>query len=300
MKRILLITIILLAGMTLNAQKENFKHSPMILGNGDKLGIMLVHFGTTHKDTRDATIEELNKRIRDEFPGVPVAEAFSSRIIIKKLAENGIKKITPSQALNELRQQGCTHILVQSSHIIDGAEMESLKYEINENRDKFKEIRTGNPLLYSPDDYRNVIDALENELPDNIDAVVLVGHGTYTPATASYAMLDYMLKSVGKKNWHVGTIEGFPAFEDVVSKLKEQEVKSVLLAPVMFVAGEHAKNDIAREWKEELEKEGYNVKLYMKGLGENSKIRDIFITHIKFAKENKYMDIMSKKNKYAK
>ncbi|MFR4037756.1 MAG: sirohydrochlorin cobaltochelatase [Butyricimonas faecalis] len=34
----------------------------------------------------------------------------------------------------------------------------------------------------------------------------------------------------------------------------------------MFVAGDHAKNDIAGDWKEELEKKGYKVNVVLKGL----------------------------------
>ena len=48
----------------------------------------------------------------------------------------------------------------------------------------------------------------------------------------------------------------------------------------MLVAGDHAKNDMAGEedsWKSELE-EGYEVRVIMKGLGEFSGIRKIFLS----------------------
>ena len=51
----------------------------------------------------------------------------------------------------------------------------------------------------------------------------------------------------------------------------------------MFVAGDHAQNDIAQDWKEQLEGEGYNVDVVMQGLGEIPQIQDLFIDHINFA-----------------
>jgi sirohydrochlorin cobaltochelatase len=68
----------------------------------------------------------------------------------------------------------------------------------------------------------------------------------------------------------------------------------------MFVAGEHAKNDIAVDWKEELEKEGFSVEVQMQGLGENTQIQDIYISHLKFILDHKKIDIIAKKAIYEK
>jgi sirohydrochlorin cobaltochelatase len=143
-------------------------------------------------------------------------------------------------------------LLIQSSTIIEGVEMESLYKNVDENMSLFKEIRIGEPLLYAPEDYEKAIEILTAGY-DNSTAYVWVGHGTYDATTAQYAMLDYMLKAKGHKNCFVGTIEGYPAYTDMLAQLKSSGLKTVVLVPFMFVAGEHAKNDIAGEWKEELE-----------------------------------------------
>ena len=53
--------------------------------------------------------------------------------------------------------------------------------------------------------------------------------------------------------------------------------------PLMLVAGDHAINDMAGDeedsWKSMLEEEGFEIKVYLKGLGENSKIQDKFVKH---------------------
>ena len=51
----------------------------------------------------------------------------------------------------------------------------------------------------------------------------------------------------------------------------------------MLVAGDHAINDMASDeedsWKTILEKEGFNVKVHVKGLGENPYIQEKFKNH---------------------
>lgn len=131
------------------------------------------------------------------------------------------------------------------------------------------------------------------------DAIILVGHGTYDPATAQYAMLDYMFKSEGHDKFFVTTVEGYPTFQDAEVRVKASGAKKVLLMPLMFVAGDHAKNDIAGDMKEKLEEKGYKVKVLLKGLGENSDIQNLFIDHIQFSLEHKMIDIIEKKKKYA-
>ncbi|MCD8310455.1 MAG: sirohydrochlorin cobaltochelatase, partial [Prevotellaceae bacterium] len=70
--------------------------------------------------------------------------------------------------------------------------------------------------------------------------------------------------------------------------------------PFMFVAGDHANNDIAVEWKEELESEGLTVEVSMEGLGEIPEIQDIFIDHLQFQLTHRTIGIMEKKAGFAK
>lgn len=266
---------------------------------GDKAALLMVHFGTTHDDTRELTINAINQKAQAMFPNLDMREAYTSRIIIHRLKQRGMEKLTPLEMLKQLYKDGYTHVIIQSSNIIDGIEMESLRQDVHEVEKDFKEIRIGKPLLYGKEDYEQVIDALMPSLPAQ-GAIVLVGHGTYTPITAAYTMVDYMLKAKGYTHAHVGTIEGYPAFEDALRMLKAGQEKTVTLVPFMFVAGEHAKNDIAVDWKNDLEAEGYTVNVYAKGLGENPAIQDLFIERIKFATTHKLLPINEKKKEYAK
>ena len=266
----------------------------------DKASVLMVHFGTTFDDTRKNTIDAVNDEAKKEFPDMEVREAYTSRIIMRRLKERGIVKDNPAEALDKLAKEGYTHIIVQPTNVINGVESKTLEQQLEMYKDKFKEIRTGSALLSTPEDYKAVAEIINKEVgkvTDN-EAVVLVGHGTHDNGNAAYPAMDYTAKSMGYK-FYVGTIEGFPEFDDVVRGLKKDNIKKVILMPFMFVAGDHANNDIAVDWKEALEKEGFIVKVKLTSLGMMEDIRKMFINHAKFMLENKKEDMISKKLFYS-
>ena len=86
-----------------------------------------------------------------------------------------------------------------------------------------------------------------------------------------------MLNANGYTNYHVATIEGYPTQETAMAKIKALKGKKVTLVPLLFVAGDHANNDIAVEWKEAFEKEGLKVDVCLEGLGEVPEIQDLYM-----------------------
>ena len=308
MKKIALLLLSLTFSLMCAAHSdENWQENDMLknLQPGDKAALLMVHFGTSYDDTRAVTIDALNSRVKEEFPSLRVEEAYTSRMIVRILEKRGVKKQLPVDALLKLRAEGYTHVIVQSSTVIDGAEMESLRIDAAKVAPFFKEVRIGAPLLASVWDNHAVAKiiagkyAKEEKAKGGRQHFILVGHGTYTPSTATYSQMDYILKSTGYDNFHVATIEGFPTYDTALAQFAdEKKVKGVTLVPFMFVAGDHAQNDIAGEWKEELEKEGYKVDVVMEGLGQNPEIQQIYIDHIKFALHHKAIGIMAKKAKY--
>ena len=301
MKKLFFLLFILTSTLAYGHGAANFEESDMLktMKAADKAAILMVHFGTTKAEAKQRSIETLNERVKQTFPTIEVQEAWTSRIVINALKKKGETKLNPTEALEKLKAEGFTHIIVQATTIIEGVEMEALRREVRRVEADFKDIRVGHPLLYTPEDYKKVIKALVKEQKPN-EASVLVGHGTYDPATAQYVMLDYMLKAEGHPNYFVSTIEGYPSFADTEKQLKGNTIKDVLLVPFMFVAGKHAEDDIEGILKELLKQKGYNVSVSTKGLGESKEIQDIFIQHIRFAFKHKMLDIMDKKQKYAK
>ena len=270
----------------------------------DKAALLMVHFGTTYDETRGKTIDAINAKAQAAFPGLAFREAYTSRIVIRKLKGRGMEKQTPLEALLALRAEGFTRVIVQSTTLLEGAEMESLRRDVASVQSFFQDIRVGTPLLYDVADCQKVVDILAARHADAADArqkahVVLVGHGTYTPATSTYSQIDYMFSAQGHPLFHVGTLEGYPTFDTMLERLKAAKARKVTLVPLLFVAGDHASNDIAVDWKEALEAEGLQVDLHIEGLGEIPEIQNIYIEHIRQSLDHAPVDIMKKKEAYA-
>jgi sirohydrochlorin cobaltochelatase len=256
----------------------------------ERTAILMVHFGTTYDATRQKTIEAINEKARQTFKGLEVRDCYSSRIVTKRLKSRGITKDSPVEALFRLRADGFTKLIIQPTYIVDGVEMDLLRREVEQLRPFFSSISIGTPLLYDVEDAKRVADILVKRHPANKkkrEHILLVGHGTPTPATALYSEIDYILKTSGNDNYHVATIEGYPAQEDAIRLIKGGKGRQVTLVPFLFVAGDHASNDISKDWKEALEQEGLQVKLQIEGLGEIPEIQDIYIEHIKKQTEAK-------------
>ena len=125
------------------------------------------------------------------------------------------------EAMDKLIADGYTHLIIQPTNIIVGVEMEALQKEVALYSKKFKDIRLGTALLHSPEDYQATVKAIAASLQGKTKGdCVFVCHGTYHPANSTYGMLDYVMKAQGHKNYHVGTIEGYPTMDDVIRELE--------------------------------------------------------------------------------
>lgn len=269
-----------------------------------KKAILVVSFGTTYADTRKLTTEAVENKIRTAFPDYEVRHAFTSRIIIKKLAErDGLKIDTEKQALDKLKADGYKEIIIQPLHIEAGDEYEKLMRVVANYEKSFDKISVGRPVLYytgqegeKPDDYLLAIKALQTQFPKlgKNEAVALMGHGGVNPSNTAYAALQMKLQDAGLKNVFVFTVEGYPTIENLIGELKANKIKKVTLMPMMLVAGDHANNDMAGEdkdsFKSQLMAAGFKVETYIHGLGENSGIQDIYVQHTKDAIDNKYKE----------
>lgn len=256
----------------------------------NKKAIIVVSFGTSYADTRKVTIEACEEKITNAFPEYDVRRAFTSQIIIKKLKErDNILVDNPTEALTKLRNEGFSEVYIQPLHVINGAEYDDVVAEASEFKEEFDKLVLGRPLLTNVDDYKKVVQALAEEMPERSEkeAVVFMGHGTHHDANAAYACLDYIFEDEGQNNVFVGTVEGFPTIDTVIKRLEKNNIEKVTLMPLMLVAGDHAQNDMAGDeedsWKMILKGKGYEVETILRGLGEFPKIQEIYIEHLKTA-----------------
>lgn len=253
-----------------------------------KKAILVVSFGTSHNDTREVTIDAIEQDIQDAFPHYALYRAWTSKMIIKKVKNRDNVHInTVKEAMEQMRRDGITDVLVQPTHVINGIENDLMKEDALSYQDDFHSISFGDPLLTSAQDNLDVIQAVADEFPDlkSEDVLVLMGHGTTHYANAIYAALDYTFKDKGYKNIFLGTVEAYPSMETLMKIVKEYAPEKVILAPFMIVAGDHAKNDMAGDdpesWYSQFRAAGFQTEAVVKGLGQYPGIRRILVEHLK-------------------
>ncbi|WP_281744399.1 sirohydrochlorin cobaltochelatase [Thermanaerovibrio acidaminovorans] len=256
--------------------------------------ILVVAFGSSMREGQRA-INAVVSSVKGAFPGTEVRLAYTSRIIMRKLAKEGQHFDDPLVALSKLHAEGFTHVAVLSTHVIPGEEYEDLSAIVgafNYMRDHgsksgFEAIALSRPLLWSPEDFDKMAAILNRAYgKDRTRAVVFMGHGSPHPAEGAYARLQTVSLRTNP-NFVFGTVEGTPSLDDVVSTLKHGKFKRALLVPFMLVAGDHAHNDMAgpedESWKSVLSKEGIRVDVHLAGLGENPEVRALLVEHLREA-----------------
>jgi len=256
-----------------------------------KNGILLVAFGSTVPEAQ-ISFENIDRSVKKAFPGVEVYWAYTSRIIIAKMAKEGKNLSTPVEALAKMMGEKFTHVAVQALHVIPGEEFHGLAQNVRrfEGMSKgIERVSVGYPLLATSEDLQRVADAMIKIIPPERkkkDAVVFMGHGTHHPADVYYAALNYHVHKLDP-NIFVATVEGWPEIDDVIKDLKKEGLDKVYLMPLMSVAGDHARNDMAgpeeKSWKSILEKEGIDCEPVLKGLAEYREFVDIWVDHLKAA-----------------
>ena len=264
--------------------------NPAMKNAPNKDAILVMTFGTTFTDTRHKTIDAVEKAIQAANPNVPVFEAYTSHIIIDRVKANeGITKLTPEEAFEKLKAEGYTRVAVVSLDVIPGMEYYYDSVVTKMQKDHFKKITLSTPLMYyqgtegEPDEVVDFLKALSSQFPKMgaHDATLIMAHGTPHPANAYYSVIQDRLHQLGMNNVFVYSVEGRPNLEDVIPKLKAGGYKHVTLMPIMMVAGDHANNDMAGSdpdpHKSLLEAEGFKVDAYIHGLGENAKVRDLYV-----------------------
>ena len=263
--------------------------NPALHTHMDKNAIVVLSFGTTFKDQRTKSIDATAGAIQAAHPNAKVVTAFTSHIVLKHIMENEGKcdYLTPEQTLDQLKREGYTRVALVSLDVIPGMEY---KYDValfHEYKTQFKKMTLATPLMYwqgqeeQPDDVMQVMQSLHLPAYKKGTAILLMAHGTPDPSNAYYSVMQEKLRAMKRNDVHIYTVEGWPRLEDWAGKLKMHKVEKIILMPLMMVAGDHANNDMAGNEEDShkviLEKMGFKVEAKLQGLGENKKIRDIFV-----------------------
>lgn len=256
--------------------------------------ILAVSFGTSYNDSREVTIGAVEKALADANPDYEVRRAFTSQIVIDILKErDNIQTDNVTEAMERLVADNVKDVVIQPTHVMTGYEYDDVIEEVNKYADKFDSMKISSPLLVSDTDYDALIKSITSETAEynkEGTAIVFMGHGTEHASNATYAKLQDKLKDSGFDNYYIGTVEAEPSLDDVLELVKASDAKSVVLLPLMIVAGDHANNDMAGDeedsWKTAFENEGFEVECVLKGLGQYSGVQQILVDHAAAAMSN--------------
>lgn len=252
---------------------------------GDKAAIVAVHQGAEDAQSR-LSIDRFNTRLRKAYPNYTFYEAWTSRRLIQKMSVNGVSYVpTPDELFNQLHKEGYTHVLIQSSNIVNGADMQFLRHTVEATQPRFKHMRLGEPLLTDEQDYAEAAQATAEAFGSEKEANVLMCSSDVGPENAQFAMLDYALKDHDSRDWYVGTTGGYPSLESLIRQLKHQKVKKVHIIPFIFTANAQATNEMVHEWAQHLQKAGYKVTSEARCLADVDAIMGIFERHIRHAEK---------------
>ncbi len=253
-------------------------------------GILVVSFGTTHREARKRSLDEIEKDIKKNFDGYCIYHAYTSKIVRERIFEmEGVTYPGVEEALLQMAEAGIENVFIQPTHVIPGEEYDKALHSAARHTDRFLSVKTGNPLLWSEEDFCAAADILSEcyhlkEMEDK-SAAILMGHGSGHSANACYARFQETLAGKGLENVFVSTVEGTPDFDETFCEVEKHGIEKLTLIPFMTVAGDHVSNDMAGEgadsWKNRLAASGYQVNCIRRGLGEIAEIRDIYVKHLK-------------------
>ena len=224
-----------------------------------KQAILAVSFGTTHEDAEQSCIRPVEDALRAAFQLWEVRRAWTSRMIIRRVAARGAAIENEAEALARLRAEGYENIVLASTHIIPGQEYDRVRAAAGA-------LPVSEPLLNDDADLRWMAEVLSDIARQEGRTLLVMGHGTEHRADAVYAGLRAALPPSVK----LACVEGEYGLEGILDDLEATPGKRLTLMPLMLVAGDHAKNDLAGDgdsWKTRLLARGFDVNVRLQGLG---------------------------------
>ena len=116
--------------------------------------ILVVSFGTSYNDSREATIGAIEADIAAAYPDYEVRRAFTAQTVIDILAErDGLEIDNVTEAMDRLVADGVKEVVVQPTHIMNGYEYDDVVEVLSAYEDQFDSLALCAPILTSYEDY---------------------------------------------------------------------------------------------------------------------------------------------------
>ena len=271
--------------------------------------IILAAFGASNPAALGALFN-IRDRVAAVWPETEIKLAFTSRVLRNlwqrrageadfraenpRLPEEIYNVLSPLALLAEIQEAAPRPILVQSLHVAEGEEYTDLRNMV-EALAGLKTIRPeqhpfpglllappalgdGGPVFLGP--AARALQPLTERASQAGAALVLMGHGSRRLALEAYGGLETRLRR-DYPSTYVGLVEGGPG--DILDALAGP--RPVLLAPLLTVAGEHARKDLAGpgqgSWAGQFRAAGHEVEVHLEGLGTLEAWAGLYVEHIR-------------------
>ena len=240
--------------------------------------VLVVSFGTSVPEAERSCIRPVEDAIRRAFPDWETRRAFTSRIIVRRMRARGEAVDSETEALERLRADGFERIVVAPTHIIPGEEYGRVCAAAAGRA-------VSGPLLADDGDLEWMAGVLAGIAREENRPLLMMGHGTEHAADGIYARLRERLPD----NVLLACVEGAHSLETVLPLLDRLPGRRLTLAPLMLVAGDHARNDMAGDgedsWKSVLTARGFDVRVRLQGLGALECVQRWFVEKVRRAME---------------
>lgn len=246
----------------------------------NKKAIAIISFGTTYSMGRKSILA-VEREIKEYFKDYNIVSAYTSSIVRKKLLEYNILVDSPNECFEKLYKNGTSEVIVLATHLLGGEEYSKLMDSVKEYSSRFDNIKICRPLIESTNISKIVDTILEVfNIPSN-EFLVFMGHGSSTQSNSVYHLINKELLKRNINNMYVATVEATPEINHALNMVKQYNPNKVILTPLMLVSGDHANNDMNIDWKSTFEDSNYNVECILKGIGEYSQFRKLYIDRVK-------------------
>lgn len=274
-----------------------------------KKAILIVSFGTSHRDAREHSLNCIVRDIRtmaehvtgafannpggEDRDGSPemvgIYQAYTSGMVLSTLAREGVRIFTVEQAVEQILSDGARELVVVPTHMIPGMEYHKMLNTLEAYRSGFDRLEVTTTVLEKQRDCETLVPVLQDifGFEPGIE-YILMGHGSEADANIRYAQMNKAFAGAGLSNVRIASVEAKPDMEDALERLNRikcyKNIEKVIVQPFMVVAGDHAKNDMAGEedsYVTRLREAGFAVEAVIKGLGEYPQFRSLYVEKAK-------------------
>jgi sirohydrochlorin cobaltochelatase len=254
--------------------------------SGTKPIILIAAFGSSYESGL-GNLNDFDRAVARAFPDHEVRWAFTATFIVKKLQKNGVHTVfdrnvkveSLEQALQRIKEEGKTRVLIQSLHLMVGAEFR----EVLEADTSGLNVKFCYPLLFHGENIDKVVQALENEIADSGETATLFcahGNEAHPEYNAELVRIDNYLRAT-YKNTYLAVMEGNPEFDRVKETVMNNGTKKVKFVTFMLTYGDHMSNDVMGDEEDSMKSQLGLPAECSNGLASHPEIQELFIGRMK-------------------